>query len=120
MNMKLNEYNRILELAGQAVLTEESDEQKLFRQVIQAKAVNITKKLLKHPKVNPAANNNWAIRYSSFYGYDTIVELLLKDPRIDPTANDNDAIKLASEHGHTEIVKLLKKAIKERNAAKTK
>ena len=130
MKLKLNEseYNRILDLAGQAkkVLVEEVDEQlqEIFIKAIRAGAIKIITKLLNDPRVDPTAHDNFAIKYASGYasgyGQTEIVRLLLNDPRVDPSANDNDAIKLASEHGHTEIVKLLKKAIEKRNETETK
>ena len=48
-------------------------------------------------RVNPADNNNGAIRHASENGHTNVVALLLSDSRVDPTANTNDAIRLASQ-----------------------
>ena len=59
------------------------------------------------PRVDPAANENEAIRWASRYGHTETVRLLLADPRVDPTVNDNNPIRWASENGHTDVVRLL-------------
>jgi hypothetical protein len=63
--------------------------------------------LLADPRVDPAAGNNFAIRYASRFGSDGAVKLLLADPRVDPTADNNYAIRHASDNGHAGVVKLL-------------
>ena len=63
--------------------------------------------LLNDKRVEPAADNNHAIRGASYYGYLEVVRLLLNDIRVDPAANNNYAIRMASRNGHTEVVKLL-------------
>jgi hypothetical protein len=67
----------------------------------------IVKLLLADPRVDPAAENNWAIRNTSFYGHASVVKLLLADLRVDPAAINNDAIRDASDNGHAGVVKLL-------------
>ena len=47
--------------------------------------------LLSDPEVNPAADNNYAIRMASENGHRDVVELLLVDERVDPAADDNYA-----------------------------
>jgi ankyrin repeat protein len=63
--------------------------------------------LLGNRGVNPAANQNEAIRHASRNGHYEIVKLLLKDSRVDPSANDNEAIRYASRNGHFKVVYLL-------------
>ena len=63
--------------------------------------------LLKDERVDPSADNNYAIKEASYWGYVEIVKLLLKDKRVDPSAEDNYAIRVASKEGHAEVVKLL-------------
>ena len=58
-------------------------------------------------RVDPRANDNYAIRLASQYGNTEVVRLLLQDPRVDPSADNNYAIKIASLNGHTEVVRLL-------------
>ena len=57
--------------------------------------------------VDPASDDNLAIRRASRNGHADVVRILLADPRVDPSANDNDAIRWASCNGHTEVVRLL-------------
>ena len=59
------------------------------------------------PFVDPSANDNWAIGYTSGHGYVNIVRLLLTDPRVDSSARNNSAIRWASLNGDVEVVKLL-------------
>jgi len=44
--------------------------------------LDIIQLLLSDPRVNPADNNNGAIRYASKNGHLDIVQLLLSDPRV--------------------------------------
>uniref|UniRef100_A0A6C0JQQ7 Ankyrin repeat protein n=1 Tax=viral metagenome TaxID=1070528 RepID=A0A6C0JQQ7_9ZZZZ len=57
--------------------------------------------------IDPADDNNLAIRGSSKTGQTAVVRLLLADPRVDPSAQNNNAIIFASEYGHTDVVRLL-------------
>jgi hypothetical protein len=68
----------------------------------------VVRLLLSDPRVDPAANENWAIKWAARYGHTEVVRLLLSDERVDPIAQENDAIKQAAENGHDEIVKLLR------------
>lgn len=65
--------------------------------------------LLKSGKVNPAQNENWAIRIACVYGHVEVVALLLKDKRVDPSDKKNSCIISACEEGQVEVVKLLLK-----------
>ena len=59
------------------------------------------------PRVDPAANENEAIRWASRYGHTETVRLLLADPRVDPTTCNNQTTYTENRHGHTEVVRLL-------------
>ncbi len=67
----------------------------------------IVKQLLVDARVDPAADNNYAIRCSSMNVHPDVVRLLLEDDRTDPTADDNWPILLSSYRGHTDVVRLL-------------
>ena len=71
--------------------------------------IDLVKMLLEDKRVNPAANDNFAIRLASRNGYTEVVKVLLADLRVDPCFADNHAIRWASKNGHTEIFKLLLK-----------
>jgi hypothetical protein len=63
--------------------------------------------MLANRRVDPAAQENEAIRAASSRGYVEIVRMLLADGRADPAANENIAIYFASVSGHVEIVRML-------------
>ena len=63
--------------------------------------------LLNDPRVDPSADDNYAIQSACARGYKDIVMLLLQDTRVNPSAGNNYAIQLASMYGHKEIVELL-------------
>ena len=65
------------------------------------------KLLLADQRVDPRAQDNYAIQWAAFKGHHKVVKLLLADQRVDPTAQDNYAIKWASASGHHEVVRLL-------------
>lgn len=63
--------------------------------------------MLEDKKMDPTAENNYALHVSCVYGRNSVVEVLLKDPRIDPSAEDNTAIIVAANHGNHKIVDML-------------
>jgi ankyrin repeat protein len=63
--------------------------------------------LLEHPKIDPSANENEAVRCAAKHGHAQVVELLLKHPNVDPSTNDNYAIRYAATYGHAQVVGLL-------------
>lgn len=69
--------------------------------------IEILERLLQCEDVDPAADNNCAIRWASEKGHFSVVERLLLFDGVDPTAKDNYAIKLASQNGHLAVVKRL-------------
>ncbi len=60
--------------------------------------------MLADARVDPAADDNYAIRVSAQGGHLGIVDLLLAHARVDPAAEDNYAIRLASDNGHQAVV----------------
>lgn len=71
--------------------------------------IEIVKKLLKNPYVDPSIDDNYPIIYSSLRGYDKIIVELLKDSRVNPAAQNNFAIQGASANAHMEVVSVLLK-----------
>jgi ankyrin repeat protein len=63
--------------------------------------------LLRHPKVDPADDGNYPIRFAAANGHLKIVSLLMKHKRADPSDFGNMAIKSAAKNGHAEIVRIL-------------
>lgn len=64
-------------------------------------------KLLIDNNINPATDNNFAIKYASKFGYVEIVRLLLEDPRVDPTVDKGFALRKALKQKHTDIISML-------------
>jgi hypothetical protein len=79
--------------------------------------LQLVKKLLQNPKVNPRACDNYAIRLASTNGHLTVVNMLLGDPRVDPTSDKQHAIRWASRNGHIAVVNRLLKHPKVNPAA---
>ena len=69
----------------------------------------VVRELLKDSRVDPSADNNYAIQRASKNGHLEVVRELLKDSRVDPSAYDNCAIKVAREKGYRDIVRELLK-----------
>ncbi|KAI9353917.1 ankyrin repeat-containing domain protein [Obelidium mucronatum] len=57
--------------------------------------------------VDPAANDNLAIREASEQGHVEIVRLLLDTEKVNPAAQENAPIRSSAEKGHAEVVRLL-------------
>jgi ankyrin repeat protein len=70
--------------------------------------IEAVKYLLTVSKVDPASNNNLAIRTASDFGFSKIVELLLENGA-NPAVNGNECIISASAGGKLDVVKLLLK-----------
>ena len=81
--------------------------QKLFIKASKNGHTKIVRLLLANPNINPAADDNHAIRLASLNGHTEIVRLLLGNPNVNPAAYDNFAINRASYYGYTEVVRLL-------------
>lgn len=58
-------------------------------------------------RVDPAANNNAALRGSMKNGHTEIFKVLLQDPRINPADWDNVALRWVAKRGYTDMVEML-------------
>ncbi len=67
----------------------------------------VVNRLLLDERVDPAADDNYAIRYAAENGHLQVVNRLLQDERVDPAAQDNDAICCAARYGHLQVVNRL-------------
>ena len=81
----------------------------LFVDAVKNKNIHNIKELLDDGRVEPRANNHFAIRFASRNGHIEVIKELLKDIRVEPQAFDNYAIRWASRNGHVEVVKELLK-----------
>ena len=79
--------------------------------------IRTVRRLLQDSRVDPSADDQYAIRSASERGHHLVVETLLKDPRgraepcgpsaSDPSVDNQYAIKWASKYGHHKVVALL-------------
>ena len=79
----------------------------MFLEAVKQENIFLIKRLLADPNVDPAADDNFAIRWAAENGCTEIVKLLLADPRVDPVAENNKPIKWAANWKQIEVVKLL-------------
>ena len=63
--------------------------------------------LLETGKTDPAADNDYCLRWSSTKGYTEIVRLLIETGRVQLNACNNTPLKWASRNGHVDIVRML-------------
>ena len=78
-----------------------------FEYAVRGNKVELVRKLLADPRVDPSANNQRPLYSAILEGHTEVAKLLLHDPRVDPSADNQDAIRQASKYGLLEIVKLL-------------
>ena len=83
------------------------DYQNMYELAINQGNTQLLRRLLLHPDVNPAANEQDGFKYACTYNRIDIVRILLADPRIDPSAENQDALRIACASGYTELVLLL-------------
>ena len=83
------------------------DYQNMYELAIHQGNTQLVRRLLLHPGVNPAANEQNGFKYACTYNRIDIVRILLADPRIDPSAENQDALRIACASGYTELVRLL-------------
>jgi hypothetical protein len=55
--------------------------------------IEVVKKLLKDPRVDPSNCDNYAIKWASRNGHIEVVNILLEDPRVDPSDTNNYALR---------------------------
>jgi hypothetical protein len=67
----------------------------------------VVEQLLQDERVDPSANDNFAIGLAAGNGRLAVVERLLQDLRVDPSADNNYAVRLAAERGHLAVVERL-------------
>jgi ankyrin repeat protein len=59
------------------------------------------------PRVNPAAQNDYAVRWAARNGHLEVLQFLMSDPRVNPAADDNYAVCWAAQCGHLEVLQFL-------------
>jgi ankyrin repeat protein len=70
-------------------------------------SLEVVKRLLQDPRIDPSDYDNYAIQIASANGNSAVVKILLQDPRVNPSARDNWAIQIASSYGRVAVVTLL-------------
>ena len=66
--------------------------------------ITVVNRLLDDHRVDPSADDNYAIAVASQAGHIAVVNRLLDDTRVDPGTDNNFAIRAASLNGHTPVV----------------
>ena len=65
--------------------------------------------IIKHPKVNPSANNDKMIRLAAKYDKWFIVRFLMRDSRVNIAVNNNEILRKAIfSHNYQTIISLIK------------
>jgi hypothetical protein len=67
----------------------------------------LVQRMLRAAHVNPAANDNSALRCAAANGHARVVDILLSDTRVDPTALRYEALISAAGNGHAAVVEVL-------------
>jgi hypothetical protein len=67
----------------------------------------VVERLLQDKRVDPSADDNYAVRWAAVNGHLAVVERLLQDKRVDPSADDNYAVRWAAANGHLAVVERL-------------
>lgn len=109
----LREQDFTLKDARELIYNPEIDKNDLLVYSSEHGWVEIVKKLLNHPQVDPSTHENKSLILASKKGHLRVVEALLEDGRVDPSAPrgdyDDQALTEAVENSHFKIVKLLLK-----------
>ncbi|KAJ3014825.1 UNVERIFIED_CONTAM: hypothetical protein HDU68_000116 [Siphonaria sp. JEL0065] len=92
--------------------TIEIDPDYLFISAVSNGHVDVVRWILKATNLNPAANNNNAIRVAAGNGHADVVKLLLLNRKVNPAVMDNYPIRASAANGHANVVKLLLKSPK--------
>jgi hypothetical protein len=58
-------------------------------------------------RIDPSADNNYAVRFAARESHVAVVDRLLQDERVDPSADDNFTIRFAAEYGRRAVVERL-------------
>jgi len=78
-----------------------------FNSVLTDENVELVQLFLTLTDIDPLADDNYAIRFTSLNGHLAVVNVLIADPRVNPSADNNFAIHWASARGHIDVVKVL-------------
>jgi hypothetical protein len=81
--------------------------QEEFRQSIINQNIEDLNLLIKHKRVDPSFEDNWAIIYASDNGCINVVKILLNDKRVNPADYCNYSIRLACKNRISYIGHLL-------------
>src|SRR5690242_3602714 len=82
-------------------------QQSLYLYTVLIFRYSIVSTILKDKRVDPSADDNYALRIACQEGFHKIVKLLLRHPNVDPTVRGNICINFASANGHWKVVRLL-------------
>jgi len=69
--------------------------------------IDIIRYFMNKTTINPACDNNIAIRSAVHFQFFDMIKLLLTDDRVNPTVDNNEPLSLVITKGQTKILKLL-------------
>jgi heme oxygenase len=69
--------------------------------------LGVVERLLQDKRVDPSADENYAVAWAAQNGHLAVVERLLQDKRVDPSAEGNEAVRRAAARGHLAVVERL-------------
>lgn len=81
--------------------------QEVFWEACLRGKVDLVRELIEDPRVDPAAEDNWAISDAAYRGHARIVQMLLADARVDPSVRRNEPLCRAAREGHADVTRLL-------------
>ena len=89
---KLFKYDEYVIISLLNELGKIEDVDVVFEKAVENDYVEVVELLLKDERVNPAAEDDYAIGVAAKNGHEKVVELLLKDKRVDPAAKNKPII----------------------------
>lgn len=99
--------NNVTSLLSRLLLRDDIQPSSGLRAAIFGGHADIVRMLLADHRVDPSADNNFAIRWACATGQFDIVKHLLEFPQVDPLACGQEALNTACAFGHDRIVQLL-------------
>ena len=81
--------------------------QQVFKDAIKENDIESVQRLLQDPRVDPAAEEGFALVWAGYKGNTEVARILLQDPRVDPSVRDSLAFSYACEYGSIPIVQML-------------
>lgn len=97
---------KVTRLAGLVDVCHDNDY--VFRVAAEFGHIHILRYLLENfPTINPAAMDNYAVRWAANYGFLDVVKYLCSLKQVNPADGNNTALEWAAENGNVAVVEFL-------------